>query len=272
MTCGIYRILNVKSGKFYLGSSKNIEHRWKGHLRDLEAGNHHNVLLQRAYAKYGRDAFSFEVIVECPEKDRLRIEQSYLNNAWGSGALYNLCPLVGRLPSSLGKKRSAEALEKFKATIASRTAEQRAATAEKMRRSIAAIPAAEKIERYQRVAEKVKATKAAKPKQEQSASYLKMWAERTAEERARIAAKISRRTKGKKRSPEAIEKNRAKGLGTKHSEETRRKMSESHTGMKMSQECLDKRKAAWAKKSPEELAEIRARMWATRKANKAARK
>jgi predicted GIY-YIG superfamily endonuclease len=33
---GIYKILNKIDGKFYLGSSKDIEHRWIDHIRELQ--------------------------------------------------------------------------------------------------------------------------------------------------------------------------------------------------------------------------------------------
>ena len=49
---GIYKILNKIDGKFYLGSSKDIEHRWIDHIRELRKNNHHNDYLQHAWNKY----------------------------------------------------------------------------------------------------------------------------------------------------------------------------------------------------------------------------
>ena len=62
MSAGIYIIKNLANGKVYVGSSANISARWCKHRTALEAGTHHSVKLQRAWAKYGRDAFSFEVV------------------------------------------------------------------------------------------------------------------------------------------------------------------------------------------------------------------
>ena len=57
MTCGIYTIKNIINGKFYLGSSKNIEKRWNRHLYELRNNRHHSWYLQRAFIKYGENSF-----------------------------------------------------------------------------------------------------------------------------------------------------------------------------------------------------------------------
>ena len=248
MTCGVYRIIHIASGRFYLGSSRNVEHRWKCHIRDLEAGSHHNRFLQRAYAKYGNRAFVFEIVQQSLESERLVWEQVYLDTAWGSGKLYNISPIAGRGPSPRGKKRSPESVKKFKATMAAKSPEEKAAIIEKMRETHMAISLERKREIYKRVSETFRATVAKKSAEERSAPIRAMWAARTSEERKVLAAKISAKNTGRKQSPEAVEKNRAKSLGTTHSLETRQKMSRSHKGKKMSQECIDKRIATWATK------------------------
>ena len=35
MKIGIYKITNLKNGKFYIGSSKNIDRRWWEHINEL---------------------------------------------------------------------------------------------------------------------------------------------------------------------------------------------------------------------------------------------
>ena len=304
MTCGIYRIIHVASGKNYVGSAKNIEKRAVAHLGQLELGKHYNRHLQNAYSKYGRDAFRLEIIKECAENERLTWEQRYISDAWDSGLLYNMNPVAGRGPSTseavakrlatiaakspeekaawlerlrmanLGKKRSLESVEKFKATVAAKPTEERAAITKRMLATRAAMNPDEKASIYARVGESYRATWAAKSQEEKEShrqAILEVWRKKTLEQRESRAAKISASLMGKKASPEAIEKNRANRIGKKASAETRRKMSESRTGMKMSQECLDKRVATWAAKSPEELAEIRSKMWETRRRNKAAK-
>lgn len=75
----IYRIRNIINNKSYYGSSKNIDIRWKKHKNELNKNKHNNILLQRAWNKYGRDNFLFEIIEECEFKDLLIKEQFYLD-------------------------------------------------------------------------------------------------------------------------------------------------------------------------------------------------
>lgn len=50
---GIYKILNIKNGKFYIGSSNNIKVRWSQHKTLLKNNKHENKYLQNAWNKYG---------------------------------------------------------------------------------------------------------------------------------------------------------------------------------------------------------------------------
>jgi len=76
---GIYRILNKVNSKCYYGSSNNIEKRWLRHKNELKKGKHINIILQRAWVKYGADNFIFELVESCDEKNLLEIEQKYLD-------------------------------------------------------------------------------------------------------------------------------------------------------------------------------------------------
>lgn len=74
MTTGIYKIANKLDHKCYVGSSVNIEKRWKGHIQGK--GNQH---LYNSICKYGVDNFDFEVIQLCPRSDLLYWEQIYID-------------------------------------------------------------------------------------------------------------------------------------------------------------------------------------------------
>ncbi len=63
---GIYKIVNIKNGKMYIGSSKNIKRRWSVHKSALKNNRHHSTYLQRAWNKYGKENFIYEVIKEMP--------------------------------------------------------------------------------------------------------------------------------------------------------------------------------------------------------------
>ena len=63
---GIYKIVNLDNGKFYIGSSINLAKRKWEHFKQLRLGIHCNCHLQAAYNKHGKDSFSF--IVETDAK------------------------------------------------------------------------------------------------------------------------------------------------------------------------------------------------------------
>ncbi len=59
---GIYQIKNLKNGKIFVGSSKNIRGKINGSKFQLEQNTHVNKTLQEDYIHYGAHNFSFEVI------------------------------------------------------------------------------------------------------------------------------------------------------------------------------------------------------------------
>lgn len=81
---GIYKILNTVNNKFYIGSSKDIYYRWEEeHIKKLNNNNHDNIILQRAWNKYGHDNFIL-IIIEIVSEDisteaLLEREQYYLD-------------------------------------------------------------------------------------------------------------------------------------------------------------------------------------------------
>ena len=94
MTCGIYKIVNILNNKFYIGSSKNIESRWKQHKRDLKRGGHHSIHLQRAWNMYGENNFKLIIFQKCKERLLIEVEQSLLDDLkpWKDSVGYNVSP------------------------------------------------------------------------------------------------------------------------------------------------------------------------------------
>ena len=90
---GVYSIVCEYNGKGYIGSSKNIQDRWKRHLRQLKRGNHVNPHLQSTFDKYGESSFKFSVVELLPEaspKEIREVEQIYLDLMdWGESL--NIC-------------------------------------------------------------------------------------------------------------------------------------------------------------------------------------
>lgn len=55
----IYKITNIVNGKFYIGKTKNIERRWKEHLRMVGKKRHP---LYDSISHYGKENFTMEII------------------------------------------------------------------------------------------------------------------------------------------------------------------------------------------------------------------
>ncbi len=79
MKSGIYKIVNKVNGKYYIGSSNDIDGRWREHINDLKANRHHNVYLQRSWNKYGGQSFEFLLLELISPSELLRREQEYLD-------------------------------------------------------------------------------------------------------------------------------------------------------------------------------------------------
>lgn len=80
MKSGIYKITNIVNNKFYIGSSKNLYKREKQHFTLLKNNKNHCKLLQRAYNKYGKESFKFEILALCPLEYLFKLEQWFVNN------------------------------------------------------------------------------------------------------------------------------------------------------------------------------------------------
>lgn len=108
--CGVYKIWNKVSGKVYIGSSVNMNTRWRGHVGLLRKGAHASAYLQNAWSKYGEDAFSCCIVLSCAETDLLQFEQEVIDMylAYDRDCGYNICDTAGRPPSRKGVPKSEE--------------------------------------------------------------------------------------------------------------------------------------------------------------------
>jgi group I intron endonuclease len=130
---GIYKIVNKINGKYYIGSSSDINVRWKCHLKELSGGYHHNLHLQRAWKKYGPETFEFKIIKRNISVDGLlREEQLFLDDVKETrSSVYNLTFIAGKVEMTdetrkkigfralghkrnVGRKYSTETIEKRK--------------------------------------------------------------------------------------------------------------------------------------------------------------
>lgn len=61
---GVYKILCLINGKFYIGSSKNIKKRWWQHWQEKERSKSNNQMMYDDMRKYGKENFRIYVIYE----------------------------------------------------------------------------------------------------------------------------------------------------------------------------------------------------------------
>ena len=79
---GIYKIVHKASGKYYVGSTHNFNHRWiRQHLFCLRHNKHCNDKLQHAWNKYGEAMFEFVIVKHLPAEQLILVEQQYLDIA-----------------------------------------------------------------------------------------------------------------------------------------------------------------------------------------------
>lgn len=104
---GIYKIINTENGKFYIGSSVNVEFRILKHLSHLRRNVHRNAHLQAAFNRYGEDAFDFQLMEICQREQLLEREQHYIDTLRPD---YNVCLVAG---NTLGYKHTDQAKAKM---------------------------------------------------------------------------------------------------------------------------------------------------------------
>jgi hypothetical protein len=73
MNCGVYKITDIETGDFYIGSAKKLRIRKTQHFSDLKNGRHENDHLQHIYNK--NRELRFEAYILTRPEDRLFFEQ-----------------------------------------------------------------------------------------------------------------------------------------------------------------------------------------------------
>lgn len=73
---GIYKITNLVTNDFYIGSAVKLSRRIYRHRSELKNNTHSNLILQRAVNKYGMDNFIVECLEFC-QKESLIVREQY---------------------------------------------------------------------------------------------------------------------------------------------------------------------------------------------------
>lgn len=108
----IYRIVNVATDQFYIGSTDKPKRRKWEHWSELKRGTHHCKALQNAWLQYGEDAFDFEIVEDVGAQDKFITEDTHLLQHAGKPQCYNTA-LTSLSPPAV----TAQTAEKIKASM-----------------------------------------------------------------------------------------------------------------------------------------------------------
>jgi len=116
MGCGIYGIMNTKNNKVYIGKSTNTVERFIRHRSLLKNKKHYNQHLQHSYDFHGIETFEFKILEECSQKDLTIKEQQWVDK-YGKDKLYNhvldVVKLAGPSNPFYGRKHTEETKRKL---------------------------------------------------------------------------------------------------------------------------------------------------------------
>src|SRR5216684_3447498 len=254
-TSGIYKITCTANKRIYIGSAVNLRERKRAHFSALRHNRHGNQHLQRAWNKYGEQAFTFEVLEQVLPIALTAREQYWLNKLKPFDRKgFNIAREAG---STLGVEMSPETRAKI---------------------SQANLGKKNTLEHNEKVRQ-ANLGKKLSPEHRAKIGQAHLGSKRSLETRERIrqgnlnrspearakAIEASRQANlGRKHTPEQIEKNRQAqlnrspesnekfsqvNLGRKHTTEARANMGRSHLGYKHTPEAIERMRQSQA--SPE---------------------
>ena len=76
--CAVYKIINIITNDFYIGSSKDVKRRWAAHKWPSKWNEHPNNPLYLDMKKYGVDNFAFEILEEAETDSLKQKEQQFI--------------------------------------------------------------------------------------------------------------------------------------------------------------------------------------------------
>lgn len=108
---GVYQIQNKINSHKYIGSSVNIDRRWREHKNALRKNSHHSSYLQRAWNKYGESNFEFKILVILEPFQNLEVENLLLSFGEYNVSEDACAPMKGREHSEETRNLMSEAKE-----------------------------------------------------------------------------------------------------------------------------------------------------------------
>jgi group I intron endonuclease len=113
---GVYCILNLQTGKRYVGSAGvNLYARVHGHRKALRRSDHKNSHLQNSWNRYGESSFCFFVLRRCPPEDCIRLEQEFIDKYRSADRRYgyNRAPAAGSVRGLKHGRKTRERLSRI---------------------------------------------------------------------------------------------------------------------------------------------------------------
>lgn len=147
--CGIYGIFRISDNKVLIGSSNHINNRWAVHRRFVRNNKHWNIHFQRAWNLIGEDGFEYRIVELCKEDMLLKREKAWID--YYAPNIFNICldPVRHILSaesklkislSKIGKKRGPLSKEwKRKIGLASKGRKQSKETRKKKSEAVSGI-------------------------------------------------------------------------------------------------------------------------------------
>lgn len=117
MISGVYKITNIVTKKYYVGSSVNIHKRIISHFSYLKRNKHHSKKLQNSYNKHGKVNFIHEVLEYCEIEKLQQKEQYYLDLMFNKNCLNILKEAYtasGENHPRFGIKHTQQSIDKIK--------------------------------------------------------------------------------------------------------------------------------------------------------------
>lgn len=74
----VYQIKNTVTGEQYVGSSRNVKHRWASHKCPSKWKQRPNSKLYQAFKKYGIENFMFSILALVEPKYLKQVEQEFI--------------------------------------------------------------------------------------------------------------------------------------------------------------------------------------------------
>lgn len=118
-TSGVYEIVNIVNGHRYIGSSMEMDRRWRRHKNYLNKSIHHCLHLQNSWNKHGENVFIFRILLLCENFELLRYEQFFLDTYKPeyNKAIFAGSPTRGMKMSNETKAKMSKALLGNKRTL-----------------------------------------------------------------------------------------------------------------------------------------------------------